>query len=95
MSTFYEIIKHIGVIREYPTGWKKELNIVRWGENDEKFDIRDWDPSHEHMSRGVTLTEQEIINLMSTACDYFKNENLINEKMAQEFEKFLINRGEV
>ena len=33
MSTFYEIIKHIGVIREYPTGWKKELNIVRWGEN--------------------------------------------------------------
>ena len=95
MSTFHEIVKHIGVIREYPTGWKKELNLVSWNGGGVKYDIRDWDPLHEHMSRGVTLTEQEVINLMSAAYDYLKNENLINEKMAQEFEKFLINREEV
>ena len=58
-SITFEIIEHLGVISVYPTGWKKELNIVAWNGGSEKFDLRDWDPDHEHMSRGVTLHKDE------------------------------------
>ena len=55
----FEIKKHIGVIQEYPTGWKKEVNLISWNGNPEKFDIRDWDEAHERMSRGITLHKDE------------------------------------
>lgn len=55
----FEIIRQIGVISESPTGWKKELNVVKWGDREPKYDIRDWDKEHERMSRGLTLTEEE------------------------------------
>jgi len=55
----FDITEHLGVISVYPTGWKKELNLVAWNGGNEKFDIRDWDPDHEHMSRGVTLHKDE------------------------------------
>jgi len=55
----FEITKHIGVISVYPTGWRKELNMVSWNGGNEKVDLRDWDPDHERMSRGVTLHKDE------------------------------------
>lgn len=61
----YEIVKKIGVINRYPTGWSKEINLVSWNEGPAKYDIRDWAPDHEHMSRGATLTEQELARLMN------------------------------
>lgn len=69
MKTQYEtiafkIIKRIGVLSEYQNGWKKEINIVSWNGGEPKYDIRDWEPSHEHMSRGVTLSEAEMNNLL-------------------------------
>lgn len=60
MEVVYEIKEHIGVITAFPTGWNKELNIVAWNEGVPKFDIRDWDQDHEHMSRGVTLHNAEM-----------------------------------
>lgn len=59
----YEIKKHIGIISEIKNGWTKELNLVSWNDNDPKYDIRDWDPKHEKMSRGITLTEEEAYEL--------------------------------
>ena len=56
----FEITEHLGVIATYSTGWKKELNIVSWNGGAPKYDIRDWDPNHEHMSRGITLHEKEM-----------------------------------
>ena len=60
----YEVKKHIGVIAEYPTGWRKEINIIAWNGGAFKYDIRDWDSKHEHMSRGLTLHEDEARKLM-------------------------------
>lgn len=60
----FEITEHIGVVASYPTGWKKELNIVSWNGSAPKYDIRDWDPGHEHMSRGITLHENELRAIM-------------------------------
>lgn len=55
----FEIVEHIGVIANNPSGWAKELNKVSWNGGPAKFDLRDWDGTHEHMSRGITLHQEE------------------------------------
>lgn len=64
----FEIINHIGTIntRTDYTGvvWTKELNSVSWNGNAPKFDIREWANDHTLMSKGITLTPNELANLM-------------------------------
>ena len=56
----YEIRRHLAVLnRNEKTGWTKEANVVAWNDGAEKLDIRDWNPDHSKMSRGVTLSEDE------------------------------------
>lgn len=69
----YEIKEHIGIISESKNGWTKELNLVSWNDNDPKYDIRDWDPKHEKMSRGITLTEEEAYELSILLTGEFNN----------------------
>lgn len=56
----HEIVEHIGVLSVKKSGWKKELNLVSWNDGPEKFDIREWDPKHEKMGKGVTFTYDEM-----------------------------------
>jgi len=63
----FKIVNQIGVINEHPTGWTRELNIVSWNGGQAKYDIRDWNEDHSRMTRGITLTEEEmqtIVNLL-------------------------------
>lgn len=68
----YTIEDQLGVIsRNDTTGWTKELNRITWG-NVTKLDIRSWDNDrHEHMSRGITLTDEEGLRLMQLLRMYF------------------------
>jgi hypothetical protein len=59
----FEIIETIAVLSESPKGWKKELNVISWNGRDPKYDIRDWDPNHEKMGKGVTLSDEEMQRL--------------------------------
>lgn len=59
----FEIVEHVGVISENDKGWKKELNLVSWNERDAKYDLRDWSDDHTRMSKGITLTEDELVKL--------------------------------
>ncbi|MFC7393426.1 YdbC family protein [Scopulibacillus cellulosilyticus] len=68
----YEIIENIGVISESPKGWKKELNLISWNGREPKYDLRDWSPEHEKMGKGITLTEEEIIQLKQVLRDFDK-----------------------
>lgn len=61
----FDIEKHIGVIAEKSRGWNRELNIVSWNGGEAKYDIRDWDESHEKMSKGITFTEDEGVALLT------------------------------
>lgn len=61
----FEIVAQLGVLAEHPTGWKKEFNIVKWGDRAPVLDIRDWDPEHLRMSRGITLDGEEAGKLYS------------------------------
>lgn len=59
----FEIKKHIATITTHETGWTKELNIVSWNGNPEKYDIRDWSADHSQMSRGITLTKNDAVTI--------------------------------
>jgi hypothetical protein len=59
----YEIKRTVGVLGKGSKGWKKELNIISWNGRRAKVDIRDWDEKHEKMSRGITLSKEEVIEL--------------------------------
>lgn len=61
MSEFkFEIIQNFGVISTSSRGWTKELNLVSWNGRPPKYDIREWDPDHEKMGKGLTFSEDEI-----------------------------------
>ena len=68
----FKIEDQLGVIsRNDKTGWTKELNRITWGSTS-KLDVRSWkDDSHEHMSRGITLTNEEGLRLMQLLRMYF------------------------
>jgi len=55
-----KIIDHIGVIKEYPTGWCKEINLASINGCEPKIDIRDFSQDHQHFSRGITLRKDEM-----------------------------------
>lgn len=59
MELKFEITEGLGILSENEKGWRKELNLVSWNEREPKYDIRDWNPSHERMSKGITLTKEE------------------------------------
>ena len=50
------------------SGWTKEANIVCWNGGSPKLDIREWDPDHERMSKGITLYEAEAEKLARALC---------------------------
>lgn len=59
----FEIVEELAVLSESEKGWKKELNLVSWNDNEPKYDLRDWSPNHEKMGKGVRLTNDELKNL--------------------------------
>ena len=65
----YEIKETIGALSESPKGWKKELSLISWNDKEPKFDIRDWDPEHKKMGKGVTLTNEELKKLRDVLND--------------------------
>lgn len=50
---------------EFPVsrGWHKELNLVKWGDNDPKYDLRPWNEDRSKMGKGITLTKEELMIL--------------------------------
>jgi len=56
----FEIIEHLGVLSESAKGWTKELNKVSFNDRPAKYDLREWDPEHQKMSKGVTLNDEEM-----------------------------------
>ena len=59
----FEIKKSFGIISEGSKGWTKELNLVSWNEREPKYDIREWSPDHQKMSKGITMSKDEIFTL--------------------------------
>ncbi len=58
----YEIVEELGSI-DLKNKWRLELNLISWNEKPAKYDIRKWTNGREKMSKGITLTREELIAL--------------------------------
>lgn len=78
----FEIREHIGVIEARKDGWNKEVNIVAWNGGVPKVDIRDWDPGHERMTRGITLLEEDAKKLFESYKNWREEKSIEDVKGA-------------
>lgn len=67
----YQVVRSIGILAEYSSGWTKEVNMISWNGGTAKYDIRDWAPDHNTMSRGITMHEDEVKALLEVMNGYF------------------------
>ena len=58
----FEIVEELATLSENGN-WKKQLNIVKWGDNIAKYEIRSWRADYKRVGKGITLTIEEIKNL--------------------------------
>lgn len=56
----FEIIQKVGILSRSEKGWAKELNLISWNNREPKYDIREWAPDGQTMSKGITLSREEL-----------------------------------
>lgn len=61
----YDIVEHLGIFGKDSKGWTKELNKVSWNGGPAKYDMRSWDEEHGKMSKGITLSQEELLAFRS------------------------------
>lgn len=62
-SISLEIMEELGDLSTASNGWRKQLTYTSWNGRAPKFDLRSWDPDHQSMTKGLTLTKSELVNL--------------------------------
>ena len=62
-SISVEILEELGDLSTASNGWRKQLTYTSWNGRSPKFDLRSWDPDHQSMTKGLTLTKDELVNL--------------------------------
>lgn len=76
MAFTFNIVQHLGTIAEYSdtkgNKMTKEVNLVSWNGRPPKVDIRDWDETHEHMTKGVTFHDKEAEALCMILHNYMR-----------------------
>ena len=60
----FEITETFGKLPENSNGWAKALNKVSWMGREPKYDLREWNPDHSRMGKGISLTEEEMERLV-------------------------------
>ena len=56
----YEITERIAVLSTNARGWERHLNMISWNDHEPKYDIRDWSPDGSKMSKGISLSHDEM-----------------------------------
>ena len=79
----YKLVEKLGVLDTHKSGWAREVNIVAWNGKPPKFDIRDWNPDHNRMSRGITLHEREAIKLTKILAQRLQMDGPQEQQMQQ------------
>lgn len=60
----YEIIQTYGIVDTSKKGWTTEVNLIKWGSNAPKIDLRAWSPDHQKMSKGITFSKGQLSKLI-------------------------------
>lgn len=40
--------------------YHKELNLIKWGDNPPKYDLRGWSGDRSEMTKGITFSKEEL-----------------------------------
>ena len=61
----YEILKHCGVISGAGTSMEIQLNLISWGSNPPRYDLRPWKMSNgtKKPCKGIALKGEEVKRL--------------------------------
>lgn len=63
----YEILRTIIVFpAERGSLWHKELNLISWRGMMPKYDLRSWTENREKMTKGITLTKEQMEEISIT-----------------------------
>ena len=78
MKLEYKIIQKIVNLSSSESGWVKQLNKVKWGDNPEKLEIRLWhyvegSDTPDKAGKGITLTESELDKLKEYCAQSIKD----------------------
>ena len=65
----FEIVKNIAILSTERSGWTKEINLVSFNDAPPKYDIRSWDPDHEKMGKGISLSRDEMKTMLDALAD--------------------------
>ena len=65
----FEIVQNIATLSTEQSGWTKELNLVSFNDAPPKYDLRTWDPEHQKMGKGITLSKAELETLREAIYD--------------------------
>lgn len=82
----YEIKENIlSLPKERETDvYHKELNIVSWYGRPDKLDIRGWSDDHEKMTKGISLTEEEFMEIARKGMERLERESLDESNTADK-----------
>lgn len=80
----FDLMEHIGVLAKKDNGWTKEVNIVAWNGGKAKVDIREWDPDHARMTKGITLFEEEAETLVKALARRYGLRYINNDPRPEE-----------
>ncbi len=59
----FTIEEELGDLSVASNGWKKQLTYTSWNGRNPKFDLRSWSDDHNSMTKGLTLTKEEMVKL--------------------------------
>ena len=59
----FTIEEELGELSVASNGWKKQLTYTSWNGRNPKFDLRSWSDDHNAMTKGLTLTKEEMVKL--------------------------------
>ena len=59
----FTIEDELGDLSVASNGWKKQLTYTSWNGRNPKFDLRSWSDDHNAMTKGLTLTKEEMVKL--------------------------------
>ncbi len=64
----------IEVLHQFPkvenAVYRKELCVIDWFGNGPKYDLRGWNEDHTKMTKGISLTEEELKELVEAAEEF-------------------------
>lgn len=73
----YEIIKDYGGFGDGT--WQKHLTLIKWGNNEPKYDVRPWNEDMTKMGKGITFDSSDLFDLLSLIEDALENGNVESE----------------